>query len=373
MPEKDDPESKPGQRLRLVKSNAAEGELLSSVASGSAAQIVLAVTAVVAICYVAKLPLITLLLAILVAFMLDPLVAGMQQLRIPRWAGSFIAVALLLGCLYGAAHFSYNRAVEFIDQLPRYSRNIEEATLRFRQQAEKLRRSTESVLPNAAEDNQVVTVKEQSNLSAWIISGFGGFTEVLLSLSFIPFLVYFMLSWRDKTRDSTVRLFDPANRKRAIVALSGIAGVMRGFLVGNFICGLFLTVVSAIVFGFLELPYFYFLALISGFLSLLPYLGVVFAIIPPIAAGIGQLSGTQMVVVAAVVIGLHVFAINVLFPKVIGKRLRLNPLVVTIALLLWGWLWGAMGLILAVPITSALKIVFDHIESLRPFGEWMED
>jgi predicted PurR-regulated permease PerM len=182
-----------------------------------------------------------------------------------------------------------------------------------------------------------------------------------------------MLSWSDKTRDATVRLFDPENRPKAKVTLSGIAEMMRAFLVGNFICGLFLAAVSTIVFGFLKLPYFYFLGLISGFFSLLPYLGVVLAMVPPIAAGIGQLSGGQMFAVAALVVGLHVFAINVVLPKVIGKRLRLNPLVVTIALLLWGWLWGAMGLILAVPITSALKIVFDHTESLRAFGAWMED
>jgi predicted PurR-regulated permease PerM len=77
--------------------------------------------------------------------------------------------------------------------------------------------------------------------------------------------------------------------------------------------------------------------------------------------------------VAAVVFGLDMFAINVLFPKVIGKRLKLNPLVVTIALLVWGWLWGAMGLILAIPITGAMKIIFDHIDGLRPFGMWMEE
>jgi len=373
MPEKDDPEGKPAPRLRLVKSNAAEGELLSNVASGSAAQIVIAVTAVLAMCYFAKLPLITLLLAVLVAFMLDPLVGLFQRWHIPRWAGSFIAVSLLLGCLYGVAYFSYNRALEFIDQLPKYSRNIEKATLSFRQQAEKIKQSTETVLPGAADESQVVKVREQTNLSEWIISGFGGFTEVLLTVSFIPFLVYFMLSWRDQTRDATVRLFDPGNRTKVKTTLSGIAAVMRAFLVGNFICGLFMAGVSMIVFGFLKLPYFYFLGLISGFLSLLPYLGVVFAIIPPIAAGIGQLSGAQIFAVAALVVGLHVFAINVLFPKVIGKRLRLNPLVVTIALLLWGWLWGAMGLILAIPITSALKIIFDHTESLRPFGAWMED
>ena len=64
-------------------------------------------------------------------------------------------------------------------------------------------------------------------------------------------------------------------------------------------------------------------------------------------------------------------AINVLYPKLIGKRLQLNPLAVTIALLIWGWLWGAVGLILAVPLTAALKIIFDNVESLRPYGAWL--
>jgi predicted PurR-regulated permease PerM len=62
---------------------------------------------------------------------------------------------------------------------------------------------------------------------------------------------------------------------------------------------------------------------------------------------------------------------NVLYPKVIGRRLQLNPLLVTISLLLWGWLWGAMGLILAVPIMGVLKIVCDNVGALRRFGDWM--
>jgi predicted PurR-regulated permease PerM len=49
----------------------------------------------------------------------------------------------------------------------------------------------------------------------------------------------------------------------------------------------------------------------------------------------------------------------------------LNPLAVTLALLFWGWLWGAMGLILAVPLTAAAKIIFDHVDNLRPWGNWL--
>jgi predicted PurR-regulated permease PerM len=372
-----DPGSKTAQPaaagLRLLKNASEQNELLTNVASGLVAQIVVAVAAVLAICYVAKLPLITLMIGILLAFILTPLVDRLERWRVPRPAGSFIAVVLLLACLYGVAYFSYNRAVEFIDQLPTYSQKIRNSTLPFRRQAEKIQESTEAVMPTSPNNEKTVRVKQQSDLSDWITGSFGGITEAVLSLSFIPFLTYFMLTWKNRTRDATVRLFDPENRLRAHAALCDIADMLRAFLVGNLICGLFMAAVSVVFFGFLKLPYFYFLGLISGFLSLIPYLGVFLAVLPPLAAGLGQISGAAMIALVIMIVALHVFGINVLIPKVIGKRVNLNPLAVTIALLMWGWIWGAVGLILAVPITAAVKIVFDHVHSLRPFGAWMEE
>jgi predicted PurR-regulated permease PerM len=101
-------------------------------------------------------------------------------------------------------------------------------------------------------------------------------------------------------------------------------------------CGLFIAGLSVLAFAFFKLPYFYFLGFSSGFLSLVPYLGVVLGLLPPLTAGMGILSGPGMIAVSAIVIGLHVFTISILFPKWISKRLKLNPLVVTIALLVWG-------------------------------------
>jgi predicted PurR-regulated permease PerM len=121
----------------------------------------------------------------------------------------------------------------------------------------------------------------------------------------------------------------------------------------------------------LGLPYFYFTGFISGFLSLVPYLGVVLAMVPPIVTGLGQIHSTQVLVIVGTVLGLHLFALNVLYPKFLGSRLQLNPLAVTLALLFWGWLWGAWGLILAIPLTAATKIIFDHVESLRAYGAWL--
>jgi predicted PurR-regulated permease PerM len=129
--------------------------------------------------------------------------------------------------------------------------------------------------------------------------------------------------------------------------------------------------VSTVIFGFLHIPYFYFAGFISGFLSLVPYLGVLIALLPPIFLAIGHLTVTKVVWIVLTVFTLHIVSINLLYPKLLGGRLRLNPLTVTLALLIWGWLWGAAGLILAIPITAGMKIVFDHVEPLKPFGAWL--
>jgi predicted PurR-regulated permease PerM len=72
-------------------------------------------------------------------------------------------------------------------------------------------------------------------------------------------------------------------------------------------------------------------------------------------------------VVVGVVVA-HLFALNVLYPKVLGSRLQLNPLAVTVSLLLWGFLWGGVGLVLAIPMTAAMKIIFEHVDRLQPLS-----
>jgi predicted PurR-regulated permease PerM len=70
---------------------------------------------------------------------------------------------------------------------------------------------------------------------------------------------------------------------------------------------------------------------------------------------------------------LHLIAMNVLYPKIVGARVHLNPLVVTFSLMFWGFLWDAAGLVLAIPITAGIKAVCDNIDSLRAFGRFLGD
>jgi predicted PurR-regulated permease PerM len=166
-------------------------------------------------------------------------------------------------------------------------------------------------------------------------------------------------------------LFPLHHRNTAFVTLGLIGKMLQSFIVGNLLIGLLISAVSVGIFGLLHVPFFYFVGFLSGFLSLVPYLGIVLAMVPPILVGLGQLEPGDLVLVAVCVVGMHLLALNVLYPKLLGSRLKINPLAVTLALLFWGAVWGAVGLVLAIPITGAIKIVFDHVESMKPYADWL--
>src|SRR5579871_5185742 len=306
--------------------------------------------------------------AILLSFILAPLVEVFHHLKIPRGVGAMISVLLLVGALYGITYVSYNQAINFFHDLPKYSGEIRKITMRFRERAEEIQKTTAGVIPDSGEEEKVMKVRPTTSFSEQLTHGFGSVTETVLVISFIPFLVYFMLTWEQHVRSATVMLFRLENRNTAYVTLGLISAMIRSFIIGNVLVGLFISGASVVVFGFLHLPYFYFLGVISGFLSLVPYLGVVLAMAPPLIAGVGQINAGDVIWIVMTVVGLHLFALNVLYPKFLGSRLQLNPLAVTLGLLFWGFIWGAMGLVLAIPILAAMKIIFDHVESMRPFG-----
>jgi predicted PurR-regulated permease PerM len=323
------------------------------------------IATVLGLCYWGEVVLAVMLVSVLLAFILAPVMDLLIRLRLPRGLAAAVAVILLLTLLAGLVFYSSSQAIIFAQDLSKYTQRIRQETSQIWQKAENL---------GTPDSDGRQRSTDSSSGTTWadlLTRGFGSVSQALLAASFVPFLVYFMLSWQHHVRSATVMLFSLENRQTAYVTLGLISAMIRTFMVGNLLIGLFLGTASTIAFAILGLPFFYFIGFISGFLSLVPYLGVVLAMAPPFFVSVGHISSGDAVVVVMIVLGLHLIALNVLYPKFLGNRLQLNPLAVTMALLVWGWLWGAMGLVLAVPITAAMKIVFDHIDSLKPYGAWM--
>lgn len=320
---------------------------------------------VLTLCYYAEVVLVVMLVSVLLAFILAPIVDLFTRARLPRALASAIALLVLATAIGGLVYASYNQAASLVQDLPKYAGNIREEMLRFRKKAESF-----EVL-NPQHEKGVVSVRPATDWGTLLSQGFGSVSQALFAASFVPFLVYFMLSWQHHVRSATVMLFRMEHRQTAFVTLGMISAMIRSFMVGNLLIGLFIGTASTLVFWALHVPFFYFVGFISGFLSLVPYMGVLLAMAPPVFVGIGKFSSEDFLAIGITVIALHLIALNVLYPKFLGNRLQLNPLAVTMALLFWAWLWGAVGLVLAIPITAAMKIIFDHIDSLKPYGAWL--
>ena len=319
--------------------------------------------------YYGESVLAVLFFGILLSFMLSPVVQALEYMHLPRSTAALVSMVMLLALLYGVTVASYNQAIIFADNVPRYSQKIRSILQPFQQDAEKIEKTGEVV--SQPEDTNVVPVRQVQSWTEVLTHGAGTFTDIALAASFVPFLAFFLLTWHNHARSATVMLFPLQHRHTAFVTLGLIGKMLQSFIVGNLLIGLLISAVSVGIFGLLHVPFFYFVGFLSGFLSLVPYLGIVLAMLPPILVGIGQLEPGGLVIVVFCVVGLHLVALNVLYPKLLGSRLRINPLAVTLALLFWGAVWGAVGLVLAIPITGAIKIVFDHVESMKPYADWL--
>jgi len=348
--------------------------LQGTIKIAAVAQVVIATAAAVGLIYLLKVVFVTILVSALLAFALDPLVVLLSHLRIPRFVGAIFALLLLGVVAVATAFFFYNRAVDFLNELPEYSSTIREDLRKIESQADKLEENTRTIIPDRKGKKPIpVEVQEAPGLTKIISSGATQYGDIALAFGFAPFLIYFMLTWKSHVHSATLHIFPTEQRPAAYRTIGRISEMVRSFIVGNCIVGLLNAVASTIVFWYVGLPYFYFLGIISAFLGLVPYLGLFFALFAPIAAGMGVLNKGQLLIVFFTVIALHVVGMNLLYPKLIGRRLRLNPLAVALSLLFWGWIWGALGLILAIPLMASAKIICDFVEPLRGLALWLGD
>jgi predicted PurR-regulated permease PerM len=370
---------------------------------------IVALAAVIAILYFGRVFFITAITATTIAFILEPFVALLMRARFPRPLASVVVCTFALALLYVIGMAAYTQLIAIYADMPKYAERIgaivdgiqqkvsdlEDQTYRMvvparqRQeiaQAEALKQPTKAArrksapqpatqlpIPTPGTIPEVRIHAENNPLSEYLSARLRDFYQVLLMISFIPFLVYFMLSWRDHLNRSFLQFFRGEDRLVAARSMQGIAVMVRAFVVGNFLLGLLMAVISSAMFWMMGLSYPMLVGPLSGFLSLVPYVGLPLAAVPPLFAALAINRFPVYLLAVLTVALLHLIAMNLLYPKVVGSRVHLNPLVVTFSLMLWGFLWDAPGLLLAIPLTAALKAVCDNVKTLRPIGKFLGD
>jgi predicted PurR-regulated permease PerM len=140
--------------------------------------------------------------------------------------------------------------------------------------------------------------------------------------------------------------------------------MIRAFITGNVVTGFLLILAHAAVFRWVNLDNWLPLAILTGFLNLVPIIGAPLAIILPYAQAIIQFNhATPFIVIAVALIAYHLIAGNLVLPFFMSSRVNVNAVSLLFGLLFWGWLWGAMGFLLAIPMTALVKTFLESNQS----------
>jgi predicted PurR-regulated permease PerM len=299
----------------------------------------------------------------------------MELYRIPRWLASLIMVLLMLAVAYMVIYAIYDRAQAFYEALPRLVERLKQITAHIQLTAHNIQQSTQTIMPSSPEANlPTVRLQQESPYAQFLLRGIGSVYAFAITVMFIPFLVFFMLTSKNQMWAASLNLFPIQRRQQAEDVIHAIARMLRQFVVGNLFVGLISACLITPVFAIIHLQYALLMGPVAALLSLVPYIGVALGILPPLLVALMQYDSTgPFMTIGVTVAVVHFVAVNVLTPKLVGQRVNLNALSVTIAMMFWSWLWGGFGLILAVPITAAIKAVCDNVEALKPYGAWMGD
>jgi predicted PurR-regulated permease PerM len=321
--------------------------------------------------YYAAGVVITLLLSILLAYFLDPAVEFLERTGLPRTLGAMVMVLILIAVLVAVGYGLWTRTADFAENWPKYSSVLQQAAGAVEGKIRGIEGQVSQIAPEQGASTTTVRT-EPSIVRTVIFRGIGSLYALFLEITFLPFLVFFMLAEKRELWHGTLQLFPASRRTQVKETLEDLRDVLRDYLAGMSIVTLIVISSSSLFFWVIGMEYPILTGIASGLLNMVPYIGAVMAWLPAFIIALAKWKTLgQFVLIAVTLTTIHVLAINLVAPQLVGRRVRLNAVAITIALLFWGWVWGGMGLVLAIPITAALRVICDHTESWKPIGRWL--
>jgi len=333
---------------------------------------VLAAAIILLFCYYAQGVVITLLLSILLAYFLDPAVELLERVHVPRTIGAMTMVLILIAVLGAVGYGLGERTADFAANWPKYGGLLREAASTVEGKISGLEGRVTDLGPEAGNAARAEVRPEPGILRSLILRGIGSLYALFLEITFVPFLVFFMLAGKREVWHGTLQLFPVSKRTQVKETLEDMREVLRDYLAGMTLVTLIVITASSLFFWLMGMDYPVLTGIASGLLNMVPYIGAVMAWLPAFLIALAKWKTIgSFVLIAGGLTAIHVLALNFVAPQLVGRRVRLNAVAITISLLFWGWVWGGMGLLLAIPITATLRVICDHTDSWRPIGRWL--
>ncbi len=304
--------------------------------------------------------------SVLFAVMLYPLCLRLERWGLYRVLSIVISQILLITIIVGLIYLASVQVADFDEEIPKLT---EKATV------------WTGKLQTYISENYHLSKRKQlteskkylndgiKNGASFVTNTLATTTNTLTSAALVPLFVFFLLLYRDFFRTFIYQLFDVKHKRKVNEGIRRIYDVVQSYLVGLVLVILIVGLLNSAGLLLLGVDYAIFFGFLAAFLLLIPYIGLMIgAILPALMALITKDSPMYALGVLGVFGVIQVIESNFITPNIVGSKISINPLAAMITLILGGQLWGVAGLILALPITAIIKVIFDLVTPLKPFG-----
>jgi predicted PurR-regulated permease PerM len=351
----------------------AAGRWLPRVAAGAGFPAILTVVGTLWALQWARAVVLPLLAAGFFALLLYPVVARLRRLRLSQTMAAVVAMLLVLGTFGVIVDATIGPAREWLDRAPRLLRDVDDRVRPLRLLLDKVERVTHQAerVTTGGAGRAVPVVKaapESAARSVLLVT-----QAVVLNIAAVIVLTFFLLATRPASLARAAgALRGPTAARRVLVVIAALRVELGRYFgtVALINCGLGLATAAAM--ALLGVPNPALWGVLAAVLNFVPYVGPAVMLVILTVVALVTFDGLGSVLaVSATFLLLTTIEGQIVQPIAVGHRLAVSPLVVIIALLFWGWLWGVPGLILAVPLVLSIKAVCTHVSAWRPIAEAM--
>ncbi len=332
----------------------------------------LSIISIMAILYCGQDIIIPVLLAMLFAILLRPVVTFLNgKFRIPHIIAAIISVLLFVLFFAGIFYFISIQVSDMAHDWGKIKHNL---TLHFNNLQELVRdnfnlskREQEKIIDDATKDS-MATGKQI--VGTTLLS----FTDIFLNLILIPIYTFLFLLYRNHFIKFLCKLFKVEHHPKLREILGQIKISVQSYILGLLIEMVVVSVLTSLGFMIIGLKYWILLGVITGILNLIPYIGITIAGVISIVASLTG-SADLSIIIGVIVVNVVVQLIdnNLLVPMIVSSKVQVNAMVSIVGIIIGGAIGGFSGMFLAIPIIAILKVIFDRIEPLEPWGYLMGD
>jgi predicted PurR-regulated permease PerM len=327
------------------------------------------------------------LLAVMCSYALSPLVDRMQRWRIPRGASAAVVLLAIAGGAGSMVYSLGDDATAMVESLPQAAKKLRDSLrpsrgepegpiAKVQRVAEKIEQAAEVSTTPAPQPGKGVTRVQveppRFNVKAYLWTGTLGLAGLIGQTLVVLFIAFFLLASGDGFRRKLVKVVGPrlSRKKVTVQMLDQIDAQIRRYLlvqVGTSVLVGVATWITLLCFGMERAAVW---GVVAAALNLVPYVGAIVT-----AAALSLVAFLQFGTPGmALAIGgasmlINMVEGNLITPWLAGRAARMNPVLIFVAVLAFGWLWGLWGLLLGAPLLMAAKVVCDHVDNLKPIGE----